>query len=76
LHSNAPYLFLRKECYFYADYECIFIDGSYVRAHQHATGIKDQAISKSIRSNRSKIHLAVDAYGNPIEFIINLSSMK
>jgi hypothetical protein len=25
-----------------------FIDASHVRAHQHATGIKDQAISKSV----------------------------
>ncbi|MFC6052871.1 transposase [Acinetobacter sp. Ac_877] len=53
-----------------ADLEWIFIDASHVRAHQHATGVKDQSISKSIGGNSSKIHLAVDANGNPIEFII------
>ncbi|MHA3893496.1 IS5 family transposase [Acinetobacter sp. GXMZU3951] len=54
-----------------ADLEWIFMDGSYVRAHQHATGIKNQAISKSIDGNSSKIHLAVDAHGNPIKFIVS-----
>lgn len=54
----------------HADLEWVFIDASHVRAHQHATGIKDQAISKSVGGNSSKIHLAVDANGNPIEFII------
>ncbi|NNH27211.1 IS5 family transposase [Acinetobacter terrestris] len=54
----------------HADLEWIFIDASHVRAHQHATGIYHQAISKSIGGNSSKIHLAVDANGNPIEFII------
>lgn len=54
----------------HADLEWIFIDASHVRAHQHATGINYQAISKSIGGNSSKIHLAVDANGNPIEFII------
>lgn len=42
----------------------------HVRAHQHATGIYHQAISKSIGGNSPKIHLAVDTNGNPIEFII------
>ncbi len=53
-----------------ADYEWVFIDGSHVRAHQHSAGIKNQAISKSIGGNSSKIHLAVDAHGNPVKFII------
>lgn len=39
-------------------------------AHQHATGIKNQAISRSIGGTSSKIHLAVDASDNPIQFII------
>ena len=34
------------------------------------TGIKDQAISKSIGGNSSKIHLAVDSHGNPVQFLI------
>lgn len=42
-----------------------------VRAHQHSAGIKNQDISKSIGCNSSKIHLAVDSDGNPIEFIIS-----
>lgn len=54
----------------HADLEWVFIDASHVRAHQHASGIKGQCISKSIGGNSSKIHLAVDANGNPIEFII------
>ncbi len=54
----------------HADFEWIFIDASHVRAHQHAAGIKDQSITKSIGGNSSIIHLAVDANGNPIEFII------
>ena len=41
-----------------------------MRAHQYATGIKDQAISKSISGNSSKIHLAVDSHGNPVQFLI------
>lgn len=54
-----------------ADMEWVFIDASHVRAHQHCAGIKDQDISKSIGGNSSKIHLAVDADGNPIEIIIS-----
>jgi len=54
-----------------ADKEWVFIDGSHVRAHQHSAGIKDQSISKSIGGNSSKIHLAIDSNGNPIEFIIS-----
>ena len=59
-----------------ADLEWVFIDMSNIatqdaRAHQHSAGIKNQDISKSIGSNSSKIHLAVDSDGNPIEFIIS-----
>ena len=53
--------------------EWVFIDGSYAKAHQHsagAAGTNDQAIGKSRAGNTSKIHLAVDAYGLPIEFRI------
>ena len=55
------------------DTECVFIDGSYVKAHQHsagAAGDEPQAIGKSRAGNTSKIHLAVDAYGFPIRFRI------
>lgn len=54
----------------HADLEWAFIDASHVRAHQHAAGIKHQALSKSSCGKNSKIHLAVDANGTPIEFII------
>lgn len=54
----------------HADLEWVFIDASHVRAHQQAAGVKGQCISKSIGGDSSKIHLAVDANGNPIEFII------
>ena len=52
------------------DMEWIFIDGSHVRAHQHSAGIANQSISKSVGGNSSKIHLIVDAHGNPIDFMI------
>lgn len=55
------------------DTEWIFIDGSYVKAHQHSTGAastQPQAIGLSRGGNTSKIHLAVDSYGLPLEFII------
>ncbi len=53
------------------DLEWEFIDGSIVRAHQHsagAVGKENQAIGKSVGGNTTKIHIAVDAYGLPIEF--------
>lgn len=55
------------------DLEWEFIDGSIVKAHQHSTGAvgkEDQAIGKSVAGNTTKIHMAVDAYGLPIEFDI------
>lgn len=55
----------------HADLEWVFIDASHIRAHQHATGLKDQAISRSIGGNSTKIHLAVDSNGNPIQFLIH-----
>ena len=48
-----------------------FIDGSIVRAHQHSTGAAakgNQAIGKSVGGNTTKIHMAVDACGLPIQF--------
>lgn len=55
------------------DWEWVFIDGSYAKAHQHSAGaasMSDEAIGKSRAGNTSKIHLAVDACGLPIEFEI------
>lgn len=53
------------------DLEWEFIDGSIIRAHQHSTGAaseENQAIGKSVGGNTTKIHMAVDAHGLPIEF--------
>ena len=50
-----------------------FIDGSIVKAHQHSAGAaseENQAIGKSRGGNTTKIHMAVDAYGLPIDFDI------
>lgn len=55
------------------DLEWVFIDGSYVKAHQHsagATGHAPQAIGKSRGGLTSKIHLAVDAHGLPLSFVL------
>jgi transposase len=55
------------------DLEWEFIDGSIVKAHQHSTGAsgkEDQAIGKSVAGNTTKIHMAVDAFGLPIDFDI------
>ena len=55
------------------DLEWEFIDGSIVKAHQHSTGAageEDQAIGKSVAGNTTKIHMAVEACGLPIDFEI------
>lgn len=54
-----------------ANLEWVFIDASHIRAHQPATELKDQAISRSIGGNSTKIHLAVDSNGNPIQFLVH-----
>ena len=53
--------------------EHVFIDGSYVSAHQHSSGVahgQEAAIGKSRGGNTSKIHLMVDANGEAITFVI------
>lgn len=55
------------------DKEWVFIDRSYIRAHQHASGArhgKDRAIGKSRGGATTKTYLAVDASGYPINFEI------
>ena len=55
------------------DSEWVFTDGSYVRAHQHASGARhgeERAIGVSRGGPTTKIHLAADAHGNPIDFEI------
>ncbi|CBJ81929.1 transposase [Xenorhabdus bovienii str. Jollieti] len=54
-----------------SDTEWLFIDSSIVRAHQHSSGAtskKDEAIGKSRGGRSTKIHLAVDSYGLPVNF--------
>jgi len=53
------------------DSEWVFADGSYVRAHQHASGARrgeERAIGKSRGGATTKLHVAADAHGNPIDF--------
>ena len=53
------------------DSEWVFTDGSYVRAHQHASGARhgqERAIGASRGGPTTKLHLAADAHGNPIDF--------
>ncbi|RQW29016.1 IS5 family transposase [Rhodobacteraceae bacterium CH30] len=53
------------------DFEWVFIDGIYAKAHQYSTGAagkQPEAIGKSRAGNTRKIHLAVDAYGLPVAF--------
>ena len=55
------------------DEEWIFADGSYVRAHQHASGARlgeERAIGKSRGGASTKIHITADAHGNPVDFEI------
>ena len=55
------------------DEEWAFADGSYVRAHQHASGARigeERAIGASRGGQTTKIHVVVDSCGNPIDFEI------
>ena len=59
------------------------MDGSYIRAHQHAAGAAacsgedDHAIGISRGGGTtSKIHLMVDACGNPLEIIITAGNVN
>jgi len=55
------------------DLEWEFIDGSLIKAHQHSTGAAtqdDEGIGQSRGGQTTKIHLAVDSYGLPLEFDI------
>ncbi len=55
------------------DNEWHSIDGSVVKAHQHAAGARkgeETAIGKSAVGNSTKIHILCDALGNPLHFEI------
>jgi transposase len=56
-----------------ADNEYAMIDSTIVRAHQHSAGARkdpgeDQAIGRSRGGLSTKIHVLVDALGNPVGF--------
>ena len=55
------------------DLEWVCIDGTHIKVRQHSSGRHGAAqdISKSVVGRATKIHLAVDAYGNPITFILS-----
>ena len=55
------------------DNECAIIDATIVRAHQHSAGARkkkgvNQAIGRSRGGLTTKIHMIVDALGNPLAF--------
>jgi transposase len=60
------------------DMESIMIDGTIVRAHACAAGapqsqreeVQDQALGRSKGGFTTKIHVMVDALGNPLDFIL------
>jgi len=73
LNKKEKWLSLFKKLVGEPDTEWEFIDGSYVKAHQHSAGARgadSQAIGKSRAGNTTKIHLAVDSDGLPIEFTV------
>ena len=57
-----------------ADNEYAMIDGTIVRAHQHSAGARktegNQAIGRSKGGLSTKIHVLVDALGNPLTMIL------
>lgn len=52
---------------------CVLLDGSVVRAHQHAAGAAggdDEALGRSRGGLSTKIHAATDAYGRPLHIMV------
>jgi transposase len=65
------------------DYRTVYLDGTYVPVHQHATGAApkgtDQATGISRAGLTTKIHAAVDRKGHPVQFEVtggNISDIK
>ena len=64
---------LFKSLKYEPDLEWELIDGRIIKVHQHSTGARtgnDESIGKSVAGHTTKIHMAVDSYGLPIEFHI------
>jgi len=61
-----------------ADMESVIINGTIVRAHACAAGapqkhsevFQDQALGGSVGGFTTKIHIMVDALGNPLDFLL------
>lgn len=71
--SNNKLIHLFQSLVTKPDLEWVFIDASITRAHQHSAGARgeeSQAIGKSRAGNTTKIHMAVDSFGLPLEFDI------
>lgn len=71
--ASGKWLQIFKALMIEPDLEWAFIDGSYIKAHQHSAGAasdEDNGIGKSRAGNTSKIHLVVDAHGLPIDYQI------
>jgi transposase len=53
------------------DDEWNFMDSTFIKVHQHATGSREalpQAMGVSRGGNTTKVHMLCDAHGNPIDF--------
>lgn len=61
------------------DPEWNFIDGSYVKVHQDGCNARkgeSRAIGTSAGGKTSKIHMSVDALGNPVDFILTAGNVN
>lgn len=61
------------------NFENEFIDGSFIKAHQHSTGAAGkhhQHIGKSKGGNTTKIHMSVDSDGMPIKFCLSAGNVN
>ncbi len=61
-----------------SDDEWNFMDGTYIKAHQHSSGgieaLEEKTIGRSRGGNTTKIHMLTDAHGNPKTFDITTGS--
>lgn len=61
------------------DNEWNFMDGTYIKAHQHASGgiepDEHKTIGRSKGGNTTKIHMLTDAHGNPATFEITAGNV-
>ena len=61
------------------NFENEFVDGSFIKAHQHSTGAAGtyhQHIGRSKGGNTTKIHMAVDSNGMPIKFCLSAGNVN